>query len=67
MKKVFLAMAVLAIVFAGCKKEEDNLAEKIIGKWMIAAMDGKAWNAFIMDGSFRDRSGHKRRQSHLNR
>ena len=40
MKKVFLMMAVLVMVFAGCKKEKANFTEKIIGKWMIAEMDG---------------------------
>ena len=38
MKKVFLALAVAAMAFVGCSKDDDkdNLAEKIIGKWITA-------------------------------
>ena len=46
MKKVFLALAVAAMAFVGCSKDDDktidNLAEKIIGKWMTTDVDGHA-------------------------
>ncbi len=50
MKKILLTiLAVLAMggmAFVGCSKDKDddtdNLAEKIIGKWMIADRDGQA-------------------------
>ena len=46
MKKLLLAMAAVAMVFASCSKDDDktidNLAEKIIGKWMEAEIDGQA-------------------------
>ena len=45
MKKVFLAMAAVAMLFVGCKKDKDNttdnLAEKIIGKWITADKNGQ--------------------------
>lgn len=45
MKKLLLAMAAVAMAFAGCSKDDDktidNLAEKIIGKWMPADIDGQ--------------------------
>jgi hypothetical protein len=46
MKKVFLALAAAAMIFAGCSKDEDNtidnLADKIIGKWISTDVDGHA-------------------------
>lgn len=46
MKKVFLALAVAAMAFVGCSKDDDktidNLAEKIIGKWITTDIDGHA-------------------------
>ena len=46
MKKVFLALAVAAMAFVGCSKDDDktidNLAEKIIGKWITTDVDGHA-------------------------
>lgn len=44
MKKVFLAMAVLAILFSGCNKENntiENLDQKIVGKWMMTDKNGQ--------------------------
>ena len=39
-------MAAVAMLFVGCSKDEDktidNLAEKIIGKWLVADVDGQA-------------------------
>jgi len=41
-------MAAAAMIFAGCSKDDgsvkiiDNLAEKIIGKWLVADVDGQA-------------------------
>jgi hypothetical protein len=47
MKKLFMVLAATVIcgasLFTSCKKDEDNslkLEEKIIGKWMIADLDG---------------------------
>ena len=46
MKKVFLALAAAAMIFVGCSKDDDktidNLAEKIIGKWITTDIDGHA-------------------------
>lgn len=49
MKKLFMVLAATVIcgacLFTSCKKDEDNdlkLEEKIIGKWMIADLDGQA-------------------------
>ena len=45
MKKLILALAAVAMVFASCSKDDDktidNLAEKIIGKWMEAEINGQ--------------------------
>lgn len=42
MKKIFILLAVAAVVFAACskEKEETNIAEKIIGKWMLEETNG---------------------------
>ena len=42
MKKVFLMMAVAAIVLCGCNKDKDKLSDKLIGKWMQAEIDGRS-------------------------
>ncbi len=47
MKKILLTiLAVAAMAFVGCSKDDDktidNLAEKLKGKWMIADRDGQA-------------------------
>lgn len=42
MKKVFLMLAVAAIVLCGCNKDKDKLSDKLIGKWMQAEIDGRS-------------------------
>ena len=44
MKKLILALAAVAMVFASCSKDKENdlkLEEKIIGKWMTVESKGK--------------------------
>ena len=50
MKKVFMVLAATficgACLFTSCKKDEDNnnsnVAEKIMGRWITASVDGQA-------------------------
>lgn len=46
MKKVFLALAAVAMVFASCSKDDDNkidnFAEELKGKWITTDIDGHA-------------------------
>jgi uncharacterized protein (TIGR02145 family) len=47
MKKAFLMLAIAATLFASCDKDNDDtpavndLAEKIVGKWMLADVNGQ--------------------------
>ena len=45
-KRLFTILAVAAMAFVGCSKDDDktidNLEEKIIGKWMVADMNGQS-------------------------
>ena len=48
MKKTFLAiaLAMISVLFVGCNKEVEpdrGVAQKIIGKWITAEADGKAF------------------------
>lgn len=43
MKKLFVLMALMAVIFAGCDKNNvTNLNEKIIGRWMSHDVDGQS-------------------------
>lgn len=41
MKKALVLLAIVAIAFTSCKKDVINLKEKIIGKWMLAEINGR--------------------------
>lgn len=40
MKKIFWVLLLVAVTLASCTKENDNIGQQIIGKWMLAQMDG---------------------------
>ena len=42
MKRALVLLAIVALAFTSCKKDNLNLEEKIIGKWMMAERDGLA-------------------------
>lgn len=41
MKRALVLLAIVALAFTSCKKDNLNLEEKIIGKWMETEMDGR--------------------------
>ena len=63
MKKLFIILAAVAMVFASCKKDSNNndnpsIAEQIAGKWLYVEADGamvetieSSVTDFVMDGS----------------
>lgn len=40
MKKILFSLAISVIFLTSCSKDNENLAEQIIGKWMLTQMDG---------------------------
>ena len=40
MKKAFILLAIVALAFTSCKKDNLNVSEKIIGKWILAEKNG---------------------------
>ena len=66
MKKLFIILAAVAMVFVACKKENKdnpvsptpNIAEQIVGKWLYIEADGEMVETsessitnFVMEGS----------------
>lgn len=59
MKKLFIILAAVTMVFVSCKKENNpNIAEQIVGKWLYIECDGKPAETeessitnFVMEGS----------------